>query len=317
MAGARSNSSSVTDRRLAHSVLLPGAAVGASRPGPQSALSFAAGCGSTRASCRVPLPDSAAFALRVLTAGHPIAEAQEPTRPANGADFRRRGAADCRRASRFAGLAAAVAPQAHGSSQIPRGDSSRSSPSSRGRGRASGAQGGGACATYVRGRGRESGSGSPTCGGMSLISLNWVSRMYPVVGRKGCSRQLLSPAVPEPDLPGGDIWPAWGQRLLRNAKVCSHVAEIRLALAEGVIQREITDRNARVGLLQDLVDRIRKVIAERGADMADVPGGSTGLLVRDYKGKNADAPVYKFDAALVEQMNATCKQVAIEVGQWS
>src|ERR1019366_8598414 len=27
----------------------------------------------------------------------------------------------------------------------------------------------------------------------------------------GCSRQLLSPAVPEPDLPGGDIWPAWGQ----------------------------------------------------------------------------------------------------------
>ena len=127
MAGARSNSSSVTDRRLAHSVLLPGAAVGASRPGPQSALSFAAGCGSTRASCRVPLPDSAAFALRVLTAGHPIAEAQEPTRPANGADFRRWGAADCRRASRFAGLAAAVAPQAHGSSQIPRGDSSRSS----------------------------------------------------------------------------------------------------------------------------------------------------------------------------------------------
>ena len=106
-------------------------------------------------------------------------------------------------------------------------------------------------------------------------------------------------------------------RLLRNARVCSHVAEIRLALAEGVIQREITDRNARVGLLQDLVDRIRKVIAERGADMADVPGGSTGLLVRDLKGKDADTPVYKFDAALVEQMNATCKQVAIEVGQWS
>src|ERR1039457_6301412 len=100
-------------------------------------------------------------------------------------------------------------------------------------------------------------------------------------------------------------------RLLRNAKVCSHVAEIRVALAEGVIQREITDRNARVGLLQDLVDRIRKVIAERGADMADVPGGSTGLLVRDYKGKDADTPVYKFDAGLVEQMNATCKQLAI------
>jgi len=34
-------------------------------------------------------------------------------------------------------------------------------------------------------------------------------------------------------------------------------------LAEGIIQREITDRNARVGLLQGLVDRMRKVIEER------------------------------------------------------
>jgi len=106
-------------------------------------------------------------------------------------------------------------------------------------------------------------------------------------------------------------------RLLRNAKVCSHVAEIRSVLAEGVIQREITNRNARVSLLQDLVDRMRRVIEERGAEMADVPGGASGLLVKTYKGKDAETAVYRFDAALVEQMNATCKQVAIEIGQWS
>jgi hypothetical protein len=106
-------------------------------------------------------------------------------------------------------------------------------------------------------------------------------------------------------------------RLLRNAKVCSHVAEIRSALAEGIIQREITNRNARVGLLQDLVERMRRVIEERGAELADVPGGSSGLLVKTYKGKDADTAVYRFDAALVEQMNATCKQVAIEIGQWT
>jgi hypothetical protein len=88
-------------------------------------------------------------------------------------------------------------------------------------------------------------------------------------------------------------------------------------LAEGIIQREITNRNARVGLLQDLVDRMRRVIEERGAEMADVPGGSSGLLVKTYKGKDADTAVYRFDAALVEQMNATCKQVAIEIGQWT
>ena len=51
--------------------------------------------------------------------------------------------------------------------------------------------------------------------------------------------------------------------------------------------------------------------------MADVPGGSSGLLVKTYKGKDADTAVYRFDATLVEQMNATCRQVAIEIGQWS
>ena len=59
-------------------------------------------------------------------------------------------------------------------------------------------------------------------------------------------------------------------------------------MAEGIIQREITNRNARVGLLQDLVDRMRRVIEERGAEMADVPGGSSGLLVKTYKGKDSD-----------------------------
>ena len=105
--------------------------------------------------------------------------------------------------------------------------------------------------------------------------------------------------------------------MLRNAKVCSHVAEIRSALAEGIIQREITNRNARVGLLQGLVDRMRRVIEERAAEMADVPGGSSGLLVKTYKGKDTATAVYKFDAALVKALRETCKQVAIEIGQWA
>ena len=104
--------------------------------------------------------------------------------------------------------------------------------------------------------------------------------------------------------------------MLKNAKVCSHVAEIRSTFAEGIVQREITDRNARVGILQDLVDWMRKVIEERGAEMADVPGGSSGLLVKTYKGKDAATAVYKFDA-LVKGLRETCKQVAIEIGQWA
>ena len=93
--------------------------------------------------------------------------------------------------------------------------------------------------------------------------------------------------------------------------------EVRAAFAGGIIQREITNRNARVGFLQDLVDRIRRDIEQRGADMTGVPGGSSGRLVKIYRGKGSDTPVYKFDAALVKQMRDTCRQVAIEVGQWS
>jgi len=42
-------------------------------------------------------------------------------------------------------------------------------------------------------------------------------------------------------------------------------------------------------LLQKRWDRLRVgldlILEERGADMADPPGGASGLLVRDYKGK--------------------------------
>ena len=50
--------------------------------------------------------------------------------------------------------------------------------------------------------------------------------------------------------------------------------------------------------------------------MADIPGGSTGLLVKDYKGRNADQPVYKADVALMAEMRATERQAAEELGQW-
>jgi len=50
--------------------------------------------------------------------------------------------------------------------------------------------------------------------------------------------------------------------------------------------------------------------------LADIPGGNTGLLVRDYKGRNADKPVYKADTALMAEMRATERQAAEEMGQW-
>jgi hypothetical protein len=39
------------------------------------------------------------------------------------------------------------------------------------------------------------------------------------------------------------------------------------------------------------------LVLDRGADMANVPGGASGLLVRDYKGKEADRLVTRIAPA--------------------
>jgi hypothetical protein len=52
---------------------------------------------------------------------------------------------------------------------------------------------------------------------------------------------------------------------------------------------EISSRNARVLALQKRRDRLRAglelILDQRGADMADLPGGASGLLVCGGKGK--------------------------------
>ncbi len=46
-------------------------------------------------------------------------------------------------------------------------------------------------------------------------------------------------------------------------------------------------------------------------------GGDTGMLVKDFRGKNAEQEIWKFDAALVEKFANVLKQAAIEEGQWT
>src|SRR6266481_976916 len=52
-------------------------------------------------------------------------------------------------------------------------------------------------------------------------------------------------------------------RLLRNADVCSRVAELQSELSAGTIRLEISSRNARVQALQDRWERMRQVIEQR------------------------------------------------------
>ena len=84
-----------------------------------------------------------------------------------------------------------------------------------------------------------------------------------------------------------------------------------------MIALEISSRDARLQALQDRWDRLRRLIDARAVEMADVPGGNTGLLVRDYKGKNAALPVYKVDTALLAELRAHERQAAEELGQWN
>ena len=108
-------------------------------------------------------------------------------------------------------------------------------------------------------------------------------------------------------------------RLLTNADLCARIRELQETLSAGTIALEISSRNARVQALQHRWDRMRRVIDERAAspDFAEVPGRTTGLLVKDYKGKAADTLVYKVDTGLLAELRNHEKQAAEELGQWS
>jgi gas vesicle protein len=104
--------------------------------------------------------------------------------------------------------------------------------------------------------------------------------------------------------------------LITKDRVYARIEELKKAISDGVIQLAIRERSARVQILQDNLDRLRKVIAARAFEYGGHLGGATGMLVKDYRGKNAEEEVYRFDAALVAQINDTLKQAAIEEGQW-
>jgi hypothetical protein len=98
-------------------------------------------------------------------------------------------------------------------------------------------------------------------------------------------------------------------------------SEFQETFSAGTIALEISSGNARIQALQERWSTLRAAIAqlltERAADMAEVPGGGTGLLVRQYQG---GAPIYKVDTGLVRligQLLAHEKQAAEELGQWT
>jgi hypothetical protein len=104
------------------------------------------------------------------------------------------------------------------------------------------------------------------------------------------------------------------------ARVQSHIDQFR----EVTLSRGIADRARRVAALHDRWRRMHRVIAERAESdrMADVPGGTTGLLAHTVKGVGRGEDfqlidLYEVDTGLLKELREHEKQAAQELGQWT
>ncbi len=102
------------------------------------------------------------------------------------------------------------------------------------------------------------------------------------------------------------------------------VEEEKRALGDLALRYAIGKRERRIKNLNDRLERMHQVIRDRAAEpeMADVPGGPTGLMVRTKKGIGAGENLqifdeYAVDTGLLKELREHEKQAAIECGQWA
>lgn len=112
----------------------------------------------------------------------------------------------------------------------------------------------------------------------------------------------------------------WKQRPEFAAKVEEH----RRAWDDAIKAEGIANRKNRIAAANDRWRKLQQVIAERAVDprMADVPGGTTGLLVHQVKSvgfgeNNQVIDEYVVDTGLLAELRAHEKQAAQDLGQWS
>ena len=102
-------------------------------------------------------------------------------------------------------------------------------------------------------------------------------------------------------------------------RAATQTLKLRETIDEAAIIGGLALKEARIRSKIHRADLLRQVIAERAKadEMQVAPGGRTGLLAIDYKGKDADQPVYKVDAGLLKELRELEKEIAIELGQWT
>lgn len=114
---------------------------------------------------------------------------------------------------------------------------------------------------------------------------------------------------------------SWLKRWSQQLGWQSRLAEIAAREQAAIEKLGIADRQNRVNALDMRAKLMEELRQARAGDMGSVAGGSTGLLVRQYKkvGTGRDAEMveeYAFDAALFREMREHERQAAVELGQW-
>lgn len=122
-------------------------------------------------------------------------------------------------------------------------------------------------------------------------------------------------------------------RLKRDAKYREAFDAVRKAIEEqdkhAQEERDARIRESRIALkehrlsvLQERWHRLQiglvTILRERSVDMDSIPGGSSGLLVRDFRGKDSMAEIYRIDPgiiSLIMELRNHERQAAQELGQ--
>lgn len=101
------------------------------------------------------------------------------------------------------------------------------------------------------------------------------------------------------------------------------VEDLRQRMLESLKRRAISHAEVRVARLNKDWLKLQRVFEARATapEMQDVPGGETGLLVRNVKGvgqgdKFQLVDVYEVDTASLKELREMEQQAAKELGQW-
>lgn len=108
-------------------------------------------------------------------------------------------------------------------------------------------------------------------------------------------------------------------RWRKNSQFAARVDAHRALLNEIALQRAITGKEYRIGGLADRHNKLLRVIESRAAaaEMKDIPGGDTGLLVRQIVASAGEVCGYEYavDTGTLKELRAIEEQVAKELGQ--